>query len=535
MSNSTLNAADASRPSDAASLNMLSARELAASIAKGTIGARAAVEACIERIEEVNTALNAVVVKRYEEARGEADEIDRRRAHGETLPPLAGVPITVKECFDLTGTAATFGLSRRAGARATLDDPYVARLRAAGAIVIAKSNVAQLLIYTESDNPLYGRANNPWNLERSCGGSSGGEAAILAAGASMLGLGTDIGGSVRIPASFCGISSLRPTAGRCPDPGRGSIPIGQRAVVSQVGPMARSVDDLALALGLINGAHGIDTIPAVALGDFNKVDIAGLRVAVVNDDGMMTPSRAVERGIAEAAEILRAAGAEVTPLNALPGAEILELVLDCFSADRGRGMRDLLRGEKVDPRVSVNMNIARMPRGLRIALAALLGWLGQRHSAATMGAFASGSASDYWRLTERVMDFQTRFRHQLDRAAGGPIDLVLMPTYAVPAVRHRATINMPFAGTYALLSPLLGYPAGVVSVTRVRGEEEAGRSNSFDLAEKTAFETDRGSAGLPIGIQLMGRPWRDDVVLAAMRAIEQAVRKRADFPIAPKL
>jgi fatty acid amide hydrolase len=110
-----------------------------------------------------------------------------------------------------------------------------------------------------------------------------------------------------------------------------------------------------------------------------------------------------------------------------------------------------------------------------------------------------------------------------------------MPTYAVPAVRHRATINMPFAGTYALLSPLLGYPAGVVPVTRVRGEEEAGRSKSFDLVERAAFETDQGSAGLPIGIQLMGRPWRDDVVLAAMRAIEQVARKRADFPIAPKL
>jgi fatty acid amide hydrolase len=533
MSNSTLHAADASHPPDAVSLK--TARELAASIAKGTTTARAAVEACIKRIEEVNPALNAVVVKRYEEARGEADAIDQRRARGETLPPLAGVPITVKECFDLTGTAATFGLPKRAAARATSDDPYVARLRSAGAIVAAKTNVAQLLIYSESDNPLYGRANNPWNLERSCGGSSGGEAAILGAGASMLGLGTDIGGSVRIPAAFCGISSLRPTAGRCPDPGKGSIPIGQRAVVSQVGPMARSVDDLALALELINGAHGIDTIPTVPLGDFNRVDIAGLRIAVVNDDGLMTPSRAVERGVAEAAEILRAAGAEIVRLNVLPGAEILELVLGCFTADRGRGMRDLLRGEKVDPRVSVNMNIARMPRGLRIAVAALLGLLGQRHSAATMGAFASGSASDYWRLSERVMDFQVRFRNELDRAPGGPIDLVLMPTCAVPAVRHRATINMPFAGTYALLSPLLGYPAGVVPVTRVRGEEEAGRRKSFDVVERTAFETDRGSAGLPIGIQLVGRPWHDDVVLAAMRAIEQAARRRADFPIAPKL
>jgi fatty acid amide hydrolase len=516
-------------------LRDMSAREVAALVAARELSAGEVVEHFAARLNAVNGRLNAVAVDLSESARKAAAEVDAAIARGEKPGPLAGLPVTIKECFDLAGTASTFGLPARRAAIESGDDPHVAALRAAGAIPLAKSNVPQLLIFTESDNPLYGRTNNPWNLERSCGGSSGGEGAILAAGASMLGLGTDIGGSVRIPASFCGISSLRPTAGRCPDLGRGSIPIGQRAVVSQIGPMARSVDDLALALGLINGAHGIDTIPTVALGDFNKVDIARLRIAVVNDDGVMMPSRAVERGVAEAAEILRAAGAEVTPLNVLPGAEILELVLGCFSADRGRGMRDLLRGEKVDPRVSVNINIARMPRGLRIAVAALLGLLGQRNSAATMGAFASGSASDYWRLTARVMEFQARFRNQLDRAVGGPIDLILMPTYAVPAVRHMATINMPFAGTYALLSPLLGYPAGVVPVTRVRGEEEAGRSKSFDLAEKTALETDRGSAGLPIGIQLMGRPWRDDVVLAAMCVIEQAARKRADFPIAPKL
>jgi len=109
-----------------------------------------------------------------------------------------------------------------------------------------------------------------------------------------------------------------------------------------------------------------------------------------------------------------------------------------------------------------------------------------------------------------------------------------MPAYAVPAVPHGATSIMPFAGSYALLSPVLGYPAGVVPVTRVRADEEAGRGKSFDVVERAAFEAVRGSAGLPIGVQLMGRPWRDDVVLAAMRVIEQAARKRADFPVAPK-
>jgi len=289
----------------------LSATELASAIAQGTVTAREAVEAHIARIERVNGALNAVVVKRYDDARTEANAIDRRRAAGETLPPLAGVPITVKECLDLAGTSSTFGIPGRVAAKATADNSYVARLRAAGAIVIAKTNVSQLLIFTETDNPVFGRTNNPWNVERSSGGSSGGEGAIIASGGSALGLGTDIGGSVRIPAVFCGISSLRPTAGRCPDPGRGSVPAGQRAVVSQIGPLARSVDDLALALSLINGGHGLDHEAVVPLGDVSAVDIKRLRVGVMADDGVMTPSPAIQRALKEATDMLKAAGAEI--------------------------------------------------------------------------------------------------------------------------------------------------------------------------------------------------------------------------------
>jgi len=163
-------------------LSELSAGALAASIARGDLSAVEAVEASIARIEAVNPRLNAVVVKRYEAARAEAQAADERRARGEALGPLHGVPITIKESFDLAGTPATYGLPSRAHILATADDPYVARLRAAGAIIVGKTNVPQLLLYIESDNPLYGRTNNPWNLERTPGGSSGGQAAIIAAG-----------------------------------------------------------------------------------------------------------------------------------------------------------------------------------------------------------------------------------------------------------------------------------------------------------------------------------------------------------------
>src|SRR6266849_4375087 len=147
-------------------LTKLSAVELAAMIAHGDISSVEAVEAHIERIERVNPALNAVVVKRYDAARAEAQQADQRRSKGELLGPLHGVPITIKESLDLEGTSSTFGLPARASILARQDDVYVARMREAGAIILGKTNVAQLLLYFESDNPVYGRTNNPWKPDR---------------------------------------------------------------------------------------------------------------------------------------------------------------------------------------------------------------------------------------------------------------------------------------------------------------------------------------------------------------------------------
>jgi len=262
-----------------------SATELAARIASGDISSIGVVDAFIAQIERVNGSLNAVVVKRYEEARDEARRADEKRARGEPLGPLHGVPVTVKECLDVVGTPSTFGIPSRKSHRPERDDTYVARLRAAGAIVVGKTNVSQLLMFTEADNPLYGRTNNPWNAARSPGGSSGGQGAIISAGGPPLGLGTDIGGSVRIPSAFNGICGIKPTTGRLDDPGRLSAPFGQRAVLSQVGPLGRTVDDIALGLELINGGRNPDTLPPRPLGDFRAVDLSKLRVAYYTDDG----------------------------------------------------------------------------------------------------------------------------------------------------------------------------------------------------------------------------------------------------------
>ena len=177
-------------------ITSLDANELADRIANRQLSSREVVDAHITRIEEVNPRLNAIVVRLFEQARADADAADESIRLGAAVGPLHGVPITVKEMYHVAGTPTTAGVTHLATSNASQDAVLVARLRRAGAIILGKTNVAQLGLMLESDNPLYGRTNNPWNLERSPSGSSGGEAAIIAAGGSPLGFGSDTAGSI---------------------------------------------------------------------------------------------------------------------------------------------------------------------------------------------------------------------------------------------------------------------------------------------------------------------------------------------------
>ncbi|MDE3230507.1 MAG: amidase, partial [Chloroflexota bacterium] len=387
-------------------LMTLSASALAAAIARGEVSAVEAAEASISRIEAVNSKLNAVIVKRYDAARDEARAADARRTRGEPLGPLHGVPITVKESFDVVGTPATYGLPSRAQTLATEDDPYIQRLRAAGAIILGKTNVPQLLLYIESDNPLYGRTNNPWDLTRTPGGSSGGQAAIIAAGGSPLGLGTDIGGSIRVPAAFCGIVGLRPTAGRLPDFTSFGVPLGQRAIVSQVGPLARTVDDVALALSILNGGSAPEAEPPMPLGDPASVDLAKLRVAYYTDDGLLPVAQSVRRATVEAAGLLAARGAQVTEWRPPDLAHVNDIFFGVLSADGSAGAKAFLRHNPRDPRIGQLVTLSGAPRGLLTVAGGALGLMGQRTQARIARNLGYHDTARYWRLVEAQAAYQ---------------------------------------------------------------------------------------------------------------------------------
>jgi fatty acid amide hydrolase len=474
-------------------------------------------------------------VTRYAEARAEARAADERRARGEPLGPLHGVPITIKESLDLAGTPSTFGIPARKTTVATSDDPYVARMRATGAIVLGKTNVPQLLLYVESDSPAYGRTNNPWNLERAVGGSSGGQAAILAAGGTPLGVGTDIGGSLRYPATFCGVASLKPTAGRTPDPGHFSSHVGQRAIVSQVGPMARRVEDVILGMEVLNGGRDPNVEPPMPLGDPDAVEVAGLRVAYYTDDGTFAVAPAVRRAVAEAAGMLAGRGAQVTEWRPPEVARALDLWLSVIAADGGRHFTRILRGGKKDPRIANNLLLMRRSRPTLFALRGLLRLAGQRGLAGLTRNFGHRDTLHYFELVEAQAAYQRQFAQALEMAEGGPFDVILCPAAPVPAIRHGGSRFLATAGGYDVLYNVLGYPAGVVPVTRVRPGEEGPRKPSLDLMQRAARQAELGSAGLPIGVQVVARPWREHVALAAMRAIEAAASAQADYPSEPPI
>jgi fatty acid amide hydrolase len=514
-------------------LQDVSACEIARRINARDLSAVEVVEHFVARLKSVNVKLNAVTIDLSESARKAAAQVDKALSLGEKLGPLAGLPVTIKECFDLAGTASTFGLMSRRDTIESADDPYVAALRAAGAIPVAKTNVPQCLIYTETDNPLYGRTNNPWDLERSCGGSSGGEAAVIAAGASPLGLGNDIGGSLRVPAAFCGIVAIRPTAGRTPDHCAHGLPIGQQAIVSQAGPMARHVEDLTAALRILDSARDPSTDPRPELGDPRAVDLSRLRFVTFTDDGEFPVAPAARRATSEAAKFLTAAGAKESAWKPPRLSRASDLLFGILAADRGNGFARLLHGNRRDPHIRQLLASAAIPPSLHGVIGAALDLAGQRRSAATLRRLASGKVDDYWRTIEALANFRLEVLQSLEQNEGGAIDIVLCPAYALPAVRHGATVMMPMPGSYVPLANVTGFPAGVVPVTRVRTGEESDRPASRDLVDRVARETERGSTGLPIAVQVIARPWRDHVALAAMAAIEAAARKEPDYPARP--
>jgi fatty acid amide hydrolase len=384
------------------------------------------------------------------------------------------VPVSVKETLWVRGTPCCAGVERLAGSRSRSDGAIARALRRAGAVILCKGNVAQLNWYAESDNPVYGRTDNPWAADRSPGGSSGGEAALVAAGVVPVAVGTDIGGSVRIPAAWCGVFGMAPTPGRLSLAGSRDDQLfaGQALIQNRPGVLARDAADLRLVLSVLDVGPG-SPAPARPLR----------RVGVVRDNGVLAPAPAIRRAVAETADRLAMDGFEVVEVELADAPEALALFDAVFAADGGRRLSRILRG-------------GRATREVRRALAA----------AAALG------PEELLRLEERIGALRRRFAAMLDRAG---VDALIGPAHALPAVPHGGAADVVAGQSYTSLYNLLGMPAGVAPVTRVRPGEEHGR-DAAATRPPGARRAEAGSAGLPVAVQVAARPGDDEVVLTLL-------------------
>src|SRR3984957_18613434 len=294
----------------------LPAVEMAEQIRRKKLSPVELAEAHLAKIEKLNPRLNAFVYVDAERVRREARATEDAVMRGEALGPLHGVPISIKSCVEVAGMRFEAGTRLRAGFVGARDAPLVARLRHAGAIVLGVTNTPELLMAWETDNLLYGRTNSPWDLECTPGGSSGGEAAAIASGMSAGGVGSDGGGSIRVPAHFSGICGLKPTPGRIPSTGHFPASGGPFALIGVVGPMARTVADLKLLFEIMQGPDDGDTCAApVPLRWPNDDEARKLRIVSFEDDGLTPVTPETRTAVCAAAEALQRAGFQVEPFR----------------------------------------------------------------------------------------------------------------------------------------------------------------------------------------------------------------------------
>ena len=465
------------------------ATELAGLVRSGAISSVELTRHFIERIERFDGDINAVVVRTFERALEDAAAADAALARGEASGPLHGLPLTIKESYVMRDTPSTWGIEAQSGNIAAADGLAVSRFRAAGAHFLGKTNVPAYLADVQSYNPIYGTTNNPWNLQRTPGGSSGGSAAATAAGFSSLDAGSDIGGSIRTPAHFCGVFGHKPTWGIVPMSGHEVVPGVPDPDLSVCGPLARNAADLALALDVMAG-------PTEREGTGWRLKLPG-------------------PGFSEVAELRVAvwANEDIAPVTAETAGRV-QRVADAF-ARLGATVSDSARPE-FDVRkaqfVYQNLLTAVMSSGQPASHIEKM-----REFAATLD--PADLSADAIVARASVMSHREWIRHDFRRerlrrawdAFFRDWDMLVCPQFAVPAIPHD---HRPFAERTTLVDG------------KARPYMESIFWSGLAVAShlpSTCLPTGLSSEGLPIGVQIVGAPYRDHATIECARRLADEI------------
>lgn len=464
------------------------ARDLSGAIARGEVGALELLDHYIGRVERHDSAINAVVVRDFDRARDRAREADAARARGESLGPLHGLPMTVKESFDIEGLPTCWGLEAFRDNRAKADSVVVKRLKNAGAVIFGKTNVPVMLADFQSYNPVYGTTHNPWRAGHTPGGSSGGGAAALAAGFTALEYGSDIGGSIRNPAHYSGVFGHKPTWGIVPMRGHSLAGALTPTDISVVGPLARSAADLELALDLTAGAdrpHApgwkLDLPPPGYHG------ARGLKVALWSDDPMAPVDNRVKARIEAAAKALADAGAEVDD-TARPDFE----PKDCHE-NYMQLLHAALAARQPDDVFAENLKqLDALPDGDASGRAMLLRAQTMRHR-------------DWTRLNEARTRMRWAWAAFFDR-----FDVLLCPVASVPAFPHDESEDLN-----ARQLMVNGRPAPYFQQLFWAG------FTGISYLPATVCPAGPSEDGLPVGVQIVGPEMGDRRTLSVAAMLER--------------
>jgi len=458
-------------------LTKLPAWQMAEHIRDRQCSATELLDAHFKQIHRLNPQLNAFVSIDEENARRQARLADETVARGAALGSLHGAPLTIKSSIDVAGLLCEAGTRLREGHRAPSDAPLVARLRSAGAIILGNTTVPEFLMAWETRSALYGTTNSPWDAGRTPGGSSGGEAAAIAACCSAGGIGSDGGGSIRVPAHFSGICGLKPTPGRIPATGHFPASVGPFALLGVVGPMARTVRDLQLLFNVIAGPDNGDPNAApVPVRELDASTERGTRIGYFEDDGRTPVSAETRAALRLAVSTLREDGFAVEPFQPDGLDEALRLWRVLFINGVAMLLRQAYRDREADMYDIVREILAESAKDPPVTAQSLLDVLFARDV------------------------LRARFLDQMDEHP-----ILLCPVSAAPAFRHGErswviegkTVSYFDAFSYSQCFNLLGNPAAVVPM---------GVSPE----------------GLPIGVQIVGRPWEEERVLAVAARLERA-------------
>uniref|UniRef100_A0A3Q3VIG4 Fatty-acid amide hydrolase 1 n=1 Tax=Mola mola TaxID=94237 RepID=A0A3Q3VIG4_MOLML len=505
---------------DPALILTLSLSELTKQLQEGLLSPEDVFYTYMEKALDVHKKLNCCTGVLLESF----DQLKTLVSHKEGL--LYGVPVSIKENIGYKNYDSSCGVVINLDRPAQEDSVLVQVLKKQGAIPFVKTNLPQVLLSYDCSNPIYGQTLNPHNPQKTSGGSSGGEAALIGGGGSPVGLGSDIGGSIRIPSSFCGICGFKPTSGRLSLQGLTPIYRGQKSVLSASGPLARDVDSLALCMQALLCDHLFSLDPTVPPIPFNVQvyqNSKPLRIGYLESDGYTQPLPSMLRGLQEVKALLEQAGHTLVPYTPLRVAQTIpELGIKGMLADGCTALLQKLQGSPVDPCLKSQIFPYFFPKWLKKTLSFLLKPLvSSLHLLTNM----LKSVPNLWKQHAAVEDY---IRETIAEWRRCDIDVLLCPIFG-PAYNFLYCGKVSTVISLTTLYNILNFPAGVVPVSTVTAEDEQELKHYTGLYQdnfdKLFKEAVAGGEGLPVAVQCVALPWQDELCLRFMREVEKLVRQ----------